>query len=674
MSSASRSFLSVRSDASASTLDSELDDVPTQIGPYLIAREIGRGLTGVVYEARGPDGVVCALKLLRAKWTKSRRGVARFRSEADILAKIEHPNVIAITSAGGLEAELPYFTMELAEGSLCDLLGAGTSGERVQRPQPMECARLLALIARAVDFAYQRGILHRDLKPANILRVAGRELVVADFGIALDLNHNGPRRDAIAGCGTPGYFAPELVRGEPATCSSDVYSLGVILYELMVGRLPVPVSLNPAYYGEHVQTAMVIPPRRLVPGIARGLEAVCLKALEKRPADRYQTAAQLAEDLERVQAGDKPRYALLPSLARTSRDFARRSPLLALIFVVTLLMAGSAGLLASAYARTKQEAVDLELSDLAGMARVYAGAMLPSLELDAQRVRAIAADPRTIEVLSQQRSGPGVARYLQQWIHEGESFTSIMLMTSAGVALTEQPEVTPDSSQNYGWRDYSTRGAHLSASGTVGVSLVRAFLSRTDHKLKLAFVATVFDAEQRYLGLVLATRQASQTFGSVIRRSEREGRAVVLLAPRDREGPGRPLPAYDDLSIVVHPGIDADKREYKVNPRYRRPLKALLSCQRVRVEDQLVLSPEHSFVGFSEYRDPVPGFERHTLAMAVPIGCTGYAIMLEQRSERLPLELAFSRAGLYSAGVLHGCMVILSILATVLTIGAYRRR
>lgn len=267
--------------------------LPSFFGDYELLEEIGRGGMGVVYRARqrSLDRPV-ALKMILGGGFASREDLARFRAEAEIAARIDHPNAVKVYEAGEIGGQ-PYFTMQLIDGtSLAERLREGRIPAR-------EAAKLLVPVCRAVHAAHGVGLLHRDLKPANILIDRDGRPYVADFGLAKRTEKTGAMTQSGAIVGTPRYMSPEQASGNLSliTPASDVYSLGTILYELLTGRPPfiadAPLDVVLAVRGEDPPL-----PRTLVPQVDRELEMVALKCLQK-PADlRYSSAEALANDLE----------------------------------------------------------------------------------------------------------------------------------------------------------------------------------------------------------------------------------------------------------------------------------------------------------------------------------------------------------------------------------------
>jgi serine/threonine-protein kinase len=300
-----------------------------QFGDYELEEEIGRGGMGVVYKARqrSLDRTV-AVKMI-ASMLASRQQVRRFQAEAKAAAGINHPHVVQVYEVGEIFG-VHYFAMEYVSGTtLAKRLEAERQDPAAGRLSPDESAALIAAVAHAVECLHRHGIVHRDLKPSNILLDAEGKPKVTDFGLALPTGRGS--RDDVNGviAGTPPYMSPEQAAGKVNQIgpASDVYSLGAILYELLTGRPPFRGD-NPLDVLAQVQQREPALPRQLNTRLPHELEIICMKCLEKSPAERYASAGALAEDLERYLRRETIE-ATPPSLVPRVLRWARREPALA---------------------------------------------------------------------------------------------------------------------------------------------------------------------------------------------------------------------------------------------------------------------------------------------------------------------------------------------------------
>lgn len=290
------------------------DPPPSRFGDYQIVREIGRGGMGIVYRARQISlqrDVALKLTLLGALTGGAER--ERFRIEAESAAKLEHPNIVPVHDVGEYDGR-PYLSMQLVEGE--------TLADRVKRGPlpPVEAARILLPVCRAVAFAHRRGVLHRDLKPSNILLDRNDVPHLTDFGLAKATENEASLTRSGAALGTPAYIPPEQAAGNRGECgpASDVYSLGAVLYHLLVGRPPF-VGSSP------LETVLMVLeqepplPHAIYPKVDRDLEMIALKCLQKPIDLRYDSADALAADLK-AYLDDEP---IAARSGRLSQVFAR---------------------------------------------------------------------------------------------------------------------------------------------------------------------------------------------------------------------------------------------------------------------------------------------------------------------------------------------------------------
>ncbi len=377
----------------------------TVIGHWRIIREIGRGGMGAVFLAERADGAFekhAALKLVK-RGMDTDEILERFRHERQILARLQHPNIAGLLDGGVTGDGLPYFVMELASGppidEYCDthLL---TLADRLH---------MFRRVCEAVQYAHRNLVVHRDLKPGNILVVDGRAMLL-DFGIAkllaADAAAVGSVTRAYALRLTPQYAAPEQVTGDLTTTATDVYSLGVVLYELLCGhspyrmatdslselervvcheipRAPSAMVMRDAEHAQAIARARCLEPRELVDQLRGDLDAICLKALLKEPHLRYESAAALGEDIQRHLAG-------LPILARPHtrryrvRKFVQRNR--GLVSLGTLLVAavliGLVLVVWQAREATRQSAARQQEAERATAARDYLISVLSYFDPD----------------------------------------------------------------------------------------------------------------------------------------------------------------------------------------------------------------------------------------------------------------------------------------------------
>ncbi|MBI4230338.1 MAG: serine/threonine protein kinase [Planctomycetes bacterium] len=284
-------------DASRKTPTQE--QAPERLGEYEILRELGRGGMGVVYLARQPslDRTV-AVKVLAEQYSRDETFVKRFQREARAAARLVHPNVIQIFTVGN-EGDTHFFAMEFVDGQ--DLTARVRAGEKLGIERVAEIG---VQTARALQGAHEAGIVHRDIKPSNIVIDRHGTVKVMDFGLAKALSEE-TVQVTVPGMvmGTVNYMSPEQGRGETLDTRSDLYSLGIVLFELLTGRVPFQTDTPTAAIYMHIHEPPPRP-REYNPEIPEALEAIVLRLLAKSPAARYQTPNDLAADLARFQRGE----------------------------------------------------------------------------------------------------------------------------------------------------------------------------------------------------------------------------------------------------------------------------------------------------------------------------------------------------------------------------------
>ncbi len=340
------------------------DRVGTIIGGFRITRELGRGGMGVVYEAESnnPPRRV-ALKVLRSGRFADEFHLRLFRREIRTLARLRHSGIAAIYETGTTELGEPFFVMELVQGVTLHEYVYGRKGKTPSsRLQMEERFALFESICEAINYAHQRGVIHRDLKPSNIIINEEATPKILDFGLAritdADMSIVSTATETGRIIGTLPYMSPELMRGSPDAIDlrSDVYSLGVILYELMTYHLPYDLkgrSLPDA--ARVICEQMPTRPGAVAPPLRGDAEWILLKALEKEPERRYQSAKALSDDLSRYLSG-QPILARPPSIIYQLRKFIGRHKFSSSVILILLVLLTAAGI--DAVVRAKRIATE----------------------------------------------------------------------------------------------------------------------------------------------------------------------------------------------------------------------------------------------------------------------------------------------------------------------------
>jgi eukaryotic-like serine/threonine-protein kinase len=265
---------------------------------YRLEARIGSGGMAEVY--RGLDPVLnrtVAIKTLLPQYARDSGFVQRFRREAQAAARLNHPNIVGVYDSGS-DDSTHWIVMEFVEGrTLADFLASG------RKPGPMQAADIAGRIAEALSAAHAQGVIHRDVKPGNVMVTRDGVVKVMDFGIARMTGSDATAPQTSAVMGTASYLSPEQAQGGPVDARSDIYSLGVVIYELLAGRPPFTGESPVAIAWKQVNENPV-PPSSINHDVPPALDAVVMKALSKNPANRYQAAEELAQDLERLRRGE----------------------------------------------------------------------------------------------------------------------------------------------------------------------------------------------------------------------------------------------------------------------------------------------------------------------------------------------------------------------------------
>ncbi len=322
--------------------------VGQMLGKYQVKQLVGRGGMAEVYRAHNPDlKQDVAIKVLHSDALTSEDSIQMFRQEAQAVAGLRHANIVRVFDFEARD-NLFYMVMELIEGpTLSQLMSSHPNG--MHRPTALA---YFAQITEAVGYAHDQGVIHRDLKPGNVLMLNGTHPVLTDFGLAKVMNISHPAADMLAG--TPVYMSPETISHSEVGRESDIYSLGIMLYEMVTGRVPFMGNS----IGDVLHQQVHSPPPRpslLVPDLEPQIEAVILRALEKNPADRYHSARQMSRELRSSRLFDPATIQLPQTLApeapaarntteifRETAIYMRRNPILpvGLALIVVLLLVG----------------------------------------------------------------------------------------------------------------------------------------------------------------------------------------------------------------------------------------------------------------------------------------------------------------------------------------------
>ncbi len=623
--------------------------IPRPFGRYQLLDVIDQGGMGIVYKARHPDlDRPVALKVILGAHHATAEDLQRFRIEMRTVASLDHPNIVPILAFDQHDGQ-PYFTMNLLEG--------GDLRKHLDRLRgdPKAAVGLMIKVARAVYHAHQRGILHRDLKPGNILLDDRGEPQIADWGIAKRLDGGDgltTRGDIL---GTAPYMAPEQAerRKDPLTTAADVYSLGVVLYELLTGRVPFDGE-TPYEILRKKAERPAPPPRSIDPRVDPVLELICLKALERDPNMRYGSARKLAEDLRSWLRGRPPSVRPLPAWARVVRACRRHPAKVGLTVLGAALSAiASIAWVRSAtearIERTRQEARRQELRDhLLYTSSAVADRVLMKLKDWSGAVVEASNDPDLPGLLSRKDTNALqelLDRVRRRFDHPARGFTepgdkspfeNWFLFDDHGVMATSSPHVSIVG------QDFSRREWYLGAvehKGKRGLDAVHVsricFSVITRNLCKFTLSVPVYgshEADAPLVGVLGASFTTDANLG--LPRLHDEHHKAVVAGRWDPDSYGGH--SANDYLVFVHPAFRRGEETVKVgSPRLggfvSQPSRGEL---RPPGSGQVALFDE-------AYEDPLgnrdPRFKGPWWAGIAPVGNTPFVVIVQRRPN---LEIA----------------------------------
>jgi eukaryotic-like serine/threonine-protein kinase len=309
----------------------ETDGVYMNYGRYQIVKEVGRGSMGVVYEALDPNiDRIVALKVLRQDRITSETFVKRFLKEARVIGRLSHPNIVTIYDVGE-DQETVYIAMEFLHGvTLSDFI-------KDKRLDAQEVVELGTQIAETLDYAHQKGVIHRDIKPSNIVVQPDSRIKITDFGIAhIDDASSTTQTQAGDILGTPAYMSPEQLQGQAIDGRSDIFSLGVILYELSTGHSPFGKGKGLATVFNEIMELTPEEPFKASPLIPHKLSDIIMKALNKEPDARFQSGWEMADALRQSLVQDQPVTHPTPTLTPAANTYVKPAIVVAILSVITV--------------------------------------------------------------------------------------------------------------------------------------------------------------------------------------------------------------------------------------------------------------------------------------------------------------------------------------------------
>jgi len=652
--------------------ESRISTFPLQFAGYDLLEKLGEGGMGVVYKARQVGGIerVVALKRIRDGEFANAAARRRFLAEAKAAVDLRHAHVVPIYEVRDRDGE-PYFTMELMSG--------GTLAERITRfADPKQAAILVAKIARAIHAGHLKHIIHRDLKPANILFDHHDEPHIADFGVAKRIDKEAGTSTSMVG-GTACYMAPEQVDGRAKrdTTAADVWSLGVILYEIVAGQRPF-YGPTPLDVHRRVVEDEPEPIERVRKDVGRDFGTICHTCLQKEPERRYISAEALAEDLERYVNGEPPLARRPNPLVRAAR-WCGRHPAMTALFGTAALTLVSFSVWAAISAVEQERARRQEvLAANVFAARAVAGTVLAQLREYADTVAEEARDPELAELLEHRDDEQLTERCKAFYDRHGAKNSGIdfwffMSDDGFGRGHTPAPKYGKTYYQDFRFRDYSRGAVALPETLSHPVYVSRVLQSNADGSYKLAIVSPIRNSHGEFKGLLAAMLTTNRHFGALELSDDR--RIAVLAVRRDRDLPTDPLP--DEHILLVHDGV-AHGEGIVVESNALRRLTARRDAAKISPQDQLHLPPADWVEAEDDYMDLLAkpdstGKHGPWLAGVAPVGNTELAVIVQTRVEDAT-ALDRSPLRVLAAWSIGGAVLLFAVLLAMLRTRENARR
>ncbi len=639
------------------------------VGNYRLLGEIGEGGSSVVHLAERVDrGDLFALKLARPE---AQHAYLAFQNELNNARRLQGSSagVVGVVDHGRSERGEDFLVLQLMEGG--NLLDAVAAGKYAHR---RDALALVGKLASMVASAHARAVLHCDLKPDNILFDAKGEPHLADFGVAQQLAGPGTSKATALG-GTRGWMSPEQARGlstnsapasessalAPLSVASDVFSLGVILHWLLTGEQPFGAGADYEQRVQHEEPPPCVPPRRLARELEGECASICRRALQKDPALRYQTAAQLAEEISRALAGrpllsesTKP----LPRLAL----WVRRHKLLALAALELGLLLLYLPLVPFLVLGQSREVL---VEQNANAALHQAGAVMNELRDLAERLINMAEQPEIqalVEYPGLYQPSPALGRFATT------DLDNLLVFSTDGHAKARWPplQIKPRT-DDFSFRDYFRGASSLAREGRRELYVSRVIRSQTTGHLDLELVTPMFAPNGKWIGVAAGARPARSTFGGVQMNCAGNGACLTgLLAARDRDDAGAPQPP--GISFIAAPEL-LTGQEVALDIALSRKICERLGC---------TPAPRAQFTARANVRplvenftDPVSG--RAMLGAFAPVGGTGLVVVVATPTSavRALTDRMLEKARAYlGIPLLVGVALFASLLASLRLRGA----